>query len=150
MKRVSIVGLVLLLLLTTWSCDKSAKGDQDSPDAESTVSSEGTNEQIILGQIIGPELRKAVDFYFGGPHNNVRGVGLVCKRDKMYIFAVDFNPDKSDKASPVVYVIASVLIGKDGKPFWRLQEFAIDFEEFLTKYGKLNGNQMKVDKESDQ
>ncbi|MEN3334260.1 MAG: hypothetical protein V7641_3625 [Blastocatellia bacterium] len=145
MKRACITVL-LLLLIPASSCDKPTKGEQEPSNSDTSISSQASQKQIVLGQIIGPELRKAVEEACG---DKVRGVGFVCRRDELYIFAIDFYTGEKGLMQPIMYLVGSVLMRKDGSPDWRLQIFAINYNDFITKYNRLNCTEQKSNKEDE-
>lgn len=159
--RLTMMLLSLILLL---SCDKPsenkqvdskpAKIDQEATNSNSSefsISSQASQKQIILAQIIGPELRKAVVDLFGGKDNVVRNIGFVCRRDELYIFAVDFYTDKhGGMDEPLMYVIGSVLMGKNGNAAWRVSMFALNTHDFIEKYNHFTCGEPKSNKDDEQ
>jgi hypothetical protein len=148
MKRSGVAVVLIAISLVTWSCNGTDKSQEASTNTD-TSPSIALSAQTFRNEMLGPELRKAISEEF---HSKTCGIGMVCKRENFYIIAVDFQPQKQNIADEkgFFYLAAIPLIDKDGHPYWKLNMFAINLEDFLKEYGKLNGNQIKADKESDQ
>jgi hypothetical protein len=142
MKRITVI----VALLIASSCDKPANNNQASSDENHSIAFSG---QVFRNEMLGPELRKAIDDEF---HSKARGIGMVCKRENFYIIAVDLQPEKQNIADEkgLFYLLAIPLIDKDGRPYWKLNMFAINLEDFLTEYGKLNGSKPNTSTSNDQ
>jgi hypothetical protein len=144
MKRISTTPITCLLLLATGACNTPTNSNESSsakPQSDTNESVAFSAQKFRMETVVGPDLQRAIDDTFPGARGKIRGIGIVAKRDSIYFVAVHFVQEKDDPMDEkgVIFLDGIVLIGKDGKPYWKLHIFALNRDEFFKEYAKLNG-----------